>query len=93
MLLYWQSWLEVNQFLSQLHVARIVYFYLMCTGVFASMYVCRLCMPSAHRGQKKVSHSSGTGATEGYEPPYGYWEWNLGSLEDQSMLLTVKPSL
>jgi hypothetical protein len=31
--------------------------------------------------------------TDGCEPPCGYWKLNLGPLEEQSMLLTPKPSL
>lgn len=34
--------------------------------------------------------SPGTGLTEGYEP-FGYWELNF--LQEQSVLLTVEPSL
>lgn len=35
--------------------------------------------------------SSGTGVTDGYESPYGCWEWNLGPLEEQPVLLTPQP--
>jgi len=31
--------------------------------------------------------------TDGCEPPCGYWELNSGPLEEQSELLTAKPSL
>jgi hypothetical protein len=31
--------------------------------------------------------------TDGCEPPYGCWELNSGPLEEQSVLLTAKPSL
>ena len=30
---------------------------------------------------------------DGYEPPGGYWELNLGPLEEQPGLLTSEPSL
>jgi hypothetical protein len=30
---------------------------------------------------------------DGYEPPCGCWELNSGPLEEQSLLLTVEPSL
>ena len=32
--------------------------------------------------------SPGTGVTDGYEPLCGSWELNLGSLNEQPMLLT-----
>ena len=31
--------------------------------------------------------------TDGWEPPCGCWELNLGPLEEQSVLLTTEPSL
>ena len=31
--------------------------------------------------------------TDGCEPPYGYWDLNSGSLEEQSVLLPAEPSL
>ena len=31
--------------------------------------------------------------TDGCESPCGYWESNLGPLEEQAMLLTSEPSL
>jgi hypothetical protein len=31
--------------------------------------------------------------TDGCEPPCGFWELNSGPLEEQSVLLTVEPSL
>jgi hypothetical protein len=30
---------------------------------------------------------------DGCEPPCGYWEWNSGPLEEQSVLFTAKSSL
>ena len=30
--------------------------------------------------------------TDGCEPPCGFWELNLGPLEEQSVLLTTEPS-
>ena len=29
---------------------------------------------------------------DGYKPPCGYWELNLGPLEEQPVLLTAEPS-
>jgi hypothetical protein len=37
--------------------------------------------------QKRASDS----ITDGYEAPFGYWELNSGSLEEQPVLLTSKP--
>ena len=37
--------------------------------------------------------SPGTGATDNCELPCGYWELNLGPLEEQPVLLTAKLSL
>lgn len=37
--------------------------------------------------------SPGTGATNGCEPPYGFWESNLVTQEEQTMLLTTETSL
>jgi hypothetical protein len=31
--------------------------------------------------------------TDGCEPPCGFWELNLGLLEEQPVLLTAEPSL
>jgi hypothetical protein len=41
-----------------------------------------------HTHQKRASDP----ITDGYEPPCGCWELNSGSLEEQSLLLTCKPS-
>lgn len=37
--------------------------------------------------------SPGTGVLDYYEPPCGYWDLNLGSLEEQPALITIKLSL
>lgn len=56
---------------------------------FACMHVYRTHESNAHRGQKSVgSPSPGTEGTV-----FGYWEWNLGSLEEQQVLLTTEFSL
>jgi hypothetical protein len=34
-----------------------------------------------------------TGVTDSCELPCGFWELNLGPLEEQSVLLTAEPSL
>ena len=33
-----------------------------------------------------------TGVTDGYETPCGFWEQNLGSLQEQLIFLTTGPS-
>lgn len=37
--------------------------------------------------------SPGTGVTDGCKLPCRCWKWNLGPLQEQSMLLTAEPSL
>jgi hypothetical protein len=37
--------------------------------------------------------SLGAGAIDYFEPLCGFWESNLGALEDQPVLLTTEPSL
>jgi hypothetical protein len=57
--------------------------------------VCVPVHPGVHRDRKRVPLASlaGARATDGYEPPCGYWELNLGPLEEQLVLLTTKPPL
>ena len=44
------------------------------------------------RDQKRASdRSPGTGVTDSCKPPCGCWESNLGTLEEQSMLLAAEP--
>lgn len=50
--------------------------------------MCTLCVPGAQEGQKRTSITPGTGVTDGCEPPYGYWESNVGPLQEQ-MFSTV----
>ena len=40
-----------------------------------------------------VFKSPRTEVTDGFEPPHGYWESNLGPLEEQPVLLSTEPSL
>ena len=55
--------------------------------MYAVHCVCLVSMPA-----ESVT-SPGTGVTDGCEPPCMCWELNLGPLEEQSVLLTTKPSL
>jgi hypothetical protein len=52
------------------------------------MYMSALSL-SSDTHQKRASDP----VTDGYEPPYGCWELNSGSLEEQPVLLTAEPSL
>ena len=66
--------------------------YLCVYGCFACMYVCVLCMWCLWRPEEGVE-PSGTGFTDGCEPPYESWELNLGPLQEQQVLLEAEPSL
>jgi hypothetical protein len=48
-------------------------------------------MSGALQGQSTVS--PGTGITDGCELPHGFWELNLGPLEEQPVLFTREPFL
>jgi hypothetical protein len=51
-------------------------------------------MPAICRGQKKVSNPLDiTEVIGSCEPPCGYWELDLGLLQEQQVFLTTKPSL
>jgi hypothetical protein len=56
---------------------------------FACMYVCK--HVESHVIQGKGIGSSGTGVTDGCEPPCGSWELNLGALEERHVLLSTEP--
>lgn len=51
------------------------------------IYTPHVCLPE--EGVK----SFGTGVTDGCEPWYGFWGLNLGSLQEQQVLLSPEPSL
>ena len=62
----------------------------MCCRCF-DLYVC-LCtrhVPSAYGSQKR-SRSPGISAVDGCRPPQGFWELNLGPLEEQLVPLTTE---
>lgn len=59
--------------------------------MLACMYACALCVWSVHGGQERMWDSLGLALTNGCEQPYRCWEWNLGPLEEQSMLVTTNP--
>jgi hypothetical protein len=49
-------------------------------------------MPSALRGQKRVSDSPGARVTDGCELPCGCWNLNLGPWKEQPILFTTELS-
>jgi hypothetical protein len=48
---------------------------------------------AAHGSQKKSVGSPGTGVTDGCKPPCGFWELNVGPLQEQQVLFTAEPSV
>lgn len=54
------------------------------------MYICvpRVCLGGQRRVSEKGVRSRGTSGTEGCELPCGWWQWNLGPLQEEQMLLT-----
>jgi hypothetical protein len=47
----------------------------------------------AHRSQKTMSEPLGTGVTDRYNLPCGFWKPNLGPLREEWVLLTAEPAL
>jgi hypothetical protein len=62
------------------------------THTHAYMYMCH-CASSSCGGQSRASVPFGSGVTHDCESPCRCWEFNLGPLEEQSVLLTTRPSL
>ena len=51
--------------------------------------MCNMCVPDAHKGQKKVSDPLElTEVSGGCESPCGYWKSNLDPLEEQPVFST-----
>lgn len=74
------------------HARLKIYLFILCLGVFSPHvylpvhYLCSWCPWRPEKGAR----SFGTGVTISCEPPpRGYWETNLGHLEEQPMLLTT----
>ena len=61
-------------------------------GCFACMHVCVPCAFSAHRSGKRASDTLGM-KSDNCELSCGYWELNLGPLNNQPVLLVTEPSL
>lgn len=57
----------------------------MCMGVVC-IHVCTLCMPCAHKGQKRARGPMELELQISCEPPHGHQE-----LQEQQMLLTAEP--
>lgn len=58
---------------------------------FAYMYICAPCACSVHRSEKGIE-ASGTGATDGYEPPRGEMETESGPLQEPQVFSTTEPA-
>lgn len=57
---------------------------------FVYMYVCSSCVSGACRSQKNVSDPLELELTDGYESLCGYWKLNIGSLQEQPVLLITE---
>jgi hypothetical protein len=60
--------------------------------LLACMFVCHICAWCLKRLEEGIK-SPGTGVTDDCEPSCGYWESNLGPLEEQLVPLTTELSL
>jgi len=63
-----------------------------CFYLYVCMHVHPVCAWCLRRSEEGI-RSPGTGDKEGCEPPCGFWELNLGPLQEQQVLLTTEPSL
>lgn len=70
-----------------------IYYLIYAYGYFACMFVCKLCVCSAHRGQKGVWDLLELGLQDGCSPACGLWESSLDPVEGQPVLLTTELSL
>ena len=53
--------------------------------VFACIYVCVPCVCLVPTEERIGVRSPETGVTDGCEPTCGFWEWNLGPLQDSAL--------
>lgn len=67
--------------------------YISIYGCFTYLYASTTCIPGVCGSQEEGTRSSKIGVTDGGEPLYGCWEFNLGPLEGQPVLLTAEPHL
>ena len=49
--------------------------------------------PADLGGQKRSLGPLGTVVTDGCRPPFRYWEWSPGPVEEELVLLTTEPPL
>lgn len=63
----------------------------MCVRIPEYMSVCHTCAGSVG-SKKRLRGSLGIGVTSGCELPSGFWDLDLGLLQDQQELLTAEPS-
>ena len=72
----------------------IILFYKSVLSAYMSVYYhVHAWYPQRSQRSEESVRSSGTGATDSCEPPYGCWELNLGPLEEQPVLLADELSL
>ena len=71
-------------------VAFILFFKSMSVGLHVCL--CTMCVQYPLRSEEGIGYL-GTGVTDSYEPLYGCWELNLGSLQEQQVILMDKLSL
>ena len=69
-------------------MSSFITFYLLFSKKILNVYGRFGCMQRSQRSEEDA-RSPETGVTD----DYGYWESNLGPLEEQPMLLTAEPSL
>lgn len=69
---------------------KISFIFSLHIWVLACMYVCALHSAWCPQKSKHDVGLPGTEVTKGCELPYGCWEVNLGSLQEQHVLLTTR---
>lgn len=84
-----QSYVQTS--LVVVHMTTIYLFvFIFCIGCSAHMLA--HCKPYLHTPEEDF-RSPGIGITEDYKLSCGFWELNLGPLQEQTVLLTSEPSL
>lgn len=60
-----------------------MYYFILCVRVFC-LYACLciVCLPGAHKGQKRLLDPPWVGGTDGYELSCGCWELSQGRLKE-----------
>lgn len=65
----------------------------MCVSVYLHGCICTMFVPYVLRGHRKDIGYFQTEDPDGCELPFGFWEPNLGLLQEQLVLLTTDSSL